>query len=522
MSPSYLRLSGFGREYSRLGDGPWGLYLYREVGWDDDPLAGAQHPADPADSTTLRLTGTPVVFVPGNAGSFRQVRSLASAASRAWFEVSGVRRKGVGLKDGGRSLDFFTLDYNDDFSAFHGQTLLDQSEYLADSIRYILSLYPSTAERPDPSSVIVVAHSMGGVVARAAIQHRNYQSFSISTLITIATPHIVPPVTVDRGVDTVYTSINTFWREGYDLEPTQGPPASPSAGYKRSRARAELADLVLISISGGISDVTIASESASLTSILPINDSHGFTVYTTAIPGVQTPIDHLAILWCQQLMQVVAHALLSIVDVRNPQGVLPRQARVEKLGESLLGALNSQSGKLDGRKVGLETLERGLPSRRLEVGARLVVRDGEGRRAGSERSTYLLPVPTTTTLGSTSVFSLLTSAGIGRGKESVVEVYACAFSGEGAQGTSSCTPLFPHQVTSVPLSPHAPVSPPLPAPMEDGTMSFVNFDTAQFESVHAIAVVIKPGQAWVIAEFGDKEKRVQIMDKSATGQCVPL
>ena len=38
MSPSYLRLDGFVREYTRLGAGPWGLYLYREAGWDDEPF----------------------------------------------------------------------------------------------------------------------------------------------------------------------------------------------------------------------------------------------------------------------------------------------------------------------------------------------------------------------------------------------------------------------------------------------------------------------------------------------------
>lgn len=517
MSPSYLHLSGFGREYSRLGGGPWGLYLYREVGWDEDPLAGAQQPANPADSTPLRLGGTPVVFVPGNAGSFRQVRSLASAASRAWFEVPGVRRKGVGPREGGRNLDFFALDYNDDFSAFHGQTLLDQSEYLADSIRYILSLYPSTDQRPDPSSVIVVAHSMGGVVARAAIQHRNYQSFSISTLITIATPHIVPPVSVDRGVDTVYESINQFWRDGYSLSPPQSSSASPSTTYKISRARAELADLVLVSISGGISDVTIASESASLSSILPLNDSNGFTVFTTAIPNVQTPIDHLAILWCQQLMQTVAHALLSIVDVRTPQGVLPRQDRVDKLSEKLLGAIDGRPKQLEGRKVGLEVLERGLPSRRLDVGERLVVRKKDTPRGGMERVVHIMPVPPTTTYESARAFSLLTSASIGRGKDSAVEVYACAFSADGSDAASACTPLFPTHVTSVPVSPHSDVSPLLPAPMEAGTMSFVTVDAVQLESMDAVAIVIKAGPAWTIAEFGDKEKRVQIVDKSAMG-----
>lgn len=183
-SPSYLLLHNFSREYTRLGGGPWGLYLYREGGWDENPIKIGSDGQE-----RLNLIGTPVVFVPGNAGSFRQVRSLAGTASRLWWELPGVKKKtSTSNKElGRRSLDFFTIDYNDDFSAFHGQTLLDQSEYLADCIRYILSLYHQEREGPgrsDPTSVIVVAHSMGGIVARAAFLHPNYQAGSISTLIT--------------------------------------------------------------------------------------------------------------------------------------------------------------------------------------------------------------------------------------------------------------------------------------------------------------------------------------------------
>ncbi|KAK4055661.1 GPI inositol deacylase [Microbotryomycetes sp. JL201] len=514
MAPSYLHLSGFGTEYTRLGAGPWGVYLYREVGWDDDPLQQHNHQhngSPPDDDSALQLSGTPVIFVPGNAGSFRQVRSLASAASRAWFEVPGFRRKGVSSRDGARSLDFFTIDYNDDFSAFHGQTLLDQAEYLADSIRYILSLYhqKNSLNRPDPTSVIVVAHSMGGIVARAALLHPNYQSGSISTMLTIATPHIVPPVTVDRGVGKVYDSINALWRDAYGLSASSSS-AMPSS--QLARARAELADLVLISVSGGVSDVTIASESASLASILPLNDSHGFTVFTTAIPNVQTPIDHLAILWCQQLMHVLANAMLSIVDVRHPSGVVPRQERIDILSEKLLGSLESRPRQIEGRQVDLATLERGQTSRSLARGERLVVRESDHEHS---RAVYLLPIPTTVTYGSTKAFSLLTSTSIGRAKDQLVEVYACAEVARDDKAERLCKALFPRQVTPVPVSPHASVSPILPAPVEDGTMGFVSIDTTELGDARSIAVVVKPGKRWILAEFSDKEKQVHSVTKSA-------
>ncbi|KAL8277966.1 hypothetical protein RQP46_009598 [Phenoliferia psychrophenolica] len=506
MSPSYMRIEGFGREYTRLGSGPWGLYLYREAGWDDEPLS--------PDGSKLALTGTPVVFVPGNAGSFRQVRSLASAASRAWWELPGVRKKGgTSPKDGGRGLDFFTIDYNDDFSAFHGQTLLDQAEYLADSIRFILSLYhkDSSSGQPDPTAVIVVAHSMGGVVARAAFLHPHFQAHSISTLITFATPHAAPPVTVDRNVDRVYGQINSYWRRAYGLASASGNSEDDAA--TTAKEREALADLVLVSIGGGLSDVTIASESVSLSSLVPLNDSHGFTVFTTAIPGLHTPIDHLAILWCQQLMQSVAQSLLAIVDVRNPRGVVSRQVRVARLSDRLLGGLDTLPKKVEGRLVDLDSIERGSGVRTLAVGERLVVREGDH----ADRTTFLLPIPPVRTYGSARVFSLLTSSSIGRGKDSAYEVYACAPE-DGLDDLAAkevCTPLFPSHVSALPLSVHGPTSPILPGPAEEGTMGYVTIDVTQLALKTAIAVVVKPGSSWAIAEFGDREKRVHLVEKSA-------
>lgn len=67
MNPAYKR-EPLGASYSRLGT-KYGLYLYREH--------GVEHSQDP--------TGTPALFVPGNAGSYGQVRSVASSTARQFY-----------------------------------------------------------------------------------------------------------------------------------------------------------------------------------------------------------------------------------------------------------------------------------------------------------------------------------------------------------------------------------------------------------------------------------------------------
>lgn len=92
------------------------------------------------------------------------------------------------LYRGGNALntfDFWTLHFNEELSAFSGDLLEDQAEYLNDCIRYVLSLYAenhalyrsgvSASEFPpmgvQPSNVILVGHSMGGVVSLYVVLH---------------------------------------------------------------------------------------------------------------------------------------------------------------------------------------------------------------------------------------------------------------------------------------------------------------------------------------------------------------
>jgi glycosylphosphatidylinositol deacylase len=488
MSPSYLRLDGFGANQTRLGGGPWGLYLYREAGWDEEPFL---------DDGTLALTGSPVFFVPGNAGSFRQVRSIASTVARTWWITPGVERSRAGHVEGAGPVDFFTLDFNDDFSAFHGQTLLDQAEYLADAIKFVLGLYGERAGRVKAESVVVVAHSMGGIVARAAFLDPKYRPKSISTILSIATPHIVPPVTVDPSVGTVYDAVTSYWRRGHGLESNDDVSVVQ-----------ELEDVVLISIGGGVSDVMVASEAVSVKSLLPAKDTHGFTVLTTSIAGVQTPIDHLAILWCQQLVQIIADSLLSIVDTRTPRGVVPRKERIASLGFRLLGEVERGKGVVASASVSLEMIEGGIASTRITEGERLVIRERV-----QERTTYVLhfpPIPIST-------FLLTASAKIDAGPDGV-EVYACHVSDPTRSG---CSPLFPSHASDLPLSLRADTSPLIPAAIEEGVMGFVGIDVSQLGGMDSVVVVVKPGMEWLVAEFDDKTTRLVVVNKTATRESSP-
>ncbi|BFZ59415.1 GPI inositol deacylase [Saitoella coloradoensis] len=279
MSPSYARLTSFDTEHTRFAS-KYSLYLYREQGVDID----------------LKPNGVPVLFIPGNAGSYKQVRPIAAEAANQYAEA--LKLNSWIADDGKRNLDFFTVNFNEEFSAFHGQTLLDQAEYLNEAVSFILSLYHDTRQSssdtdlPDPTSVIVIGHSMGGIVARTMLTLSNYQSNSVNTILTMSAPHAASPVPFDWDIHKIYATINDYWRKSFAEDPANNPLWQTS----------------LISVAGGGLDTVVASDYTSTASLLP--DSHGFTVFTSSVPNVWTSMDHQAILWCDQFRKVVAGALL--------------------------------------------------------------------------------------------------------------------------------------------------------------------------------------------------------------------
>ncbi|TPX30302.1 hypothetical protein SmJEL517_g06111 [Synchytrium microbalum] len=265
MYPNYVKLDGPSLSATRTS-AKYSLWLYKEGQQVDEHV---------------KLDGYPVIFIPGNAGSSRQVRSIASVAHNQHRDSSNRTRK----------LDFFAVETNEEMSAFSGRLILEQAEYVNAAIPYVLSLYP----RNSRLQVSVLAHSMGGVVARTVFTLPAYRRGTIDVIYTLAAPHQNPPVALDWKLTQVYDHVNEYWRNGTRME---------------RYGNHTIANVAVISIAGGNHDEMVSSGLTELDALVP--PSRGLTVYSTGIPNVWTPCDHRQILWCNQLVKAIATSLAMI------------------------------------------------------------------------------------------------------------------------------------------------------------------------------------------------------------------
>lgn len=446
------------------------------------------------------------MFIPGNAGSYKQARCLASEAAQ-YFDNS-IQHDPKALQDGTASLDFFAVDFNEDFTAFHGQTLLDQAEYLNDAVVYILSLYhdPRRSQRdsslPDPSSVILVGHSMGGVVARTMVTMPNYQPNSINTIVTMSAPHARPPVSVDADIVRAYKETNDYWRQAYSQKWANDNP---------------LWHVTLISIAGGGLDNIIPSDYASLSSLVP--STHGFTVFTSSIPNMWTGADHIQTTWCIQLMKATVRSIFETIDVHRPSQTKPRAERMRIFKRWFLTGLESVAEKTSPQKkpTTLLTLEENSNSI-IAPGKKLVIR--EFGRTGKPKA-YLLPIPTNGVQGPDK-FTLLSDGPIYDSRShGQLEVLFCSVfpieAGQSAnlfsmdldlsEGTSGSTRLAcktaASDVIQLPASTRLSVYPYDKLP----PFSYLETPLEDLTEHQYVAIIDKTSEVthgWVIAEFSDK------------------
>ena len=406
------------------------------------------------------------------------------------------------------SLDFFSADFNEDFSAFHGQTILDQAEYLNDAVAYILSLYhdPRRSQRdpglPDPSSVVLVGHSMGGVVARTMLTMPNYQSNSINTIITMSAPHARPPVSVDAQSVRTYKRINDYWRQAYTQKWASDNP---------------LWHVTLISIAGGGLDTVVPSDFASLESLVP--STHGFTVFTSGIPNVWTGADHIQTTWCVQLMKPIIRSIFSTLDVHRPGQTKPRAERMRIFRRWYLTGMEDVVEKSLPQKESstLLTLEDNSNSV-MSLGDSLILRDFG--RAGKPKA-HLLPIPKRSAHASKS-FVLLSDQRLEESATSAqVEVLFCSvfplqhgqsstlfsmnmdLSGDTSGSTRLACKNAASDVILLPASQKMSAHPYDKAQ----PLSYLQYNLEDLTDHQFVAVVDKatePSHGWVIAEFHDK------------------
>nr|KAF6496981.1 post-GPI attachment to proteins inositol deacylase 1 [Rousettus aegyptiacus] len=161
------------------------LYLYGEGSYAEE-------------HKILPLTGIPVLFLPGNAGSYKQVRSIGSIALRKAEDI-----------DFKYHFDFFSVNFNEELVALYGGSLQKQTKFVHECIKTILKLYKG--QEFAPKSVAIIGHSMGGLVARALLTLKNFKQDLINLLITQATPHVAPVMPLDRFITDFYMTVNNYW-----------------------------------------------------------------------------------------------------------------------------------------------------------------------------------------------------------------------------------------------------------------------------------------------------------------------
>lgn len=331
MYPTYMPISS----PKNVSSNKYGLYLYHE-GWKK--IDFNQH--------LKQISGVPVLFIPGNGGSYKQVRSIAKESHWAYttgpLEQTFYQEALLTPEQGGLDLDsakfsmpnqytsmldWFAVDLEGERSAMDGQILKEHTEYVIYAIHRILDQYKESYDARAkegaavsgkiPRSVILVGHSMGGFVARAAIVHPYLRSSAVETIVTLSTPHQSPPLALQPSLGYYYASINKKWREGYNLE-------VPHA--RNHVSHPVLSNVVVISISGGINDYQVRTKLESLDDIVP--PTHAFMVSSTEMKNVWVSMEHQAILWCNQLVAQVSHTLLSLVDPGTGHPFSDRQRRL--------------------------------------------------------------------------------------------------------------------------------------------------------------------------------------------------
>ena len=270
-----------------------------------------------------KFNGIPVLFIAGNAGSSKQVRSLASVALRKSIEDHKYKIH----------FDYFAVDFEEEWSAFHGGVLEQQSQFVVESVERILGLY---RDQPQVQSVVLVGHSMGGLLAKSVLLSSN----RVELIINLATPH-TPVVLLDRETQLFYEKVSSFWSQSR-------PPG-----------------VTLVSISGGLRDLQVRSG-------LTQDPQADIQTSTEAIPGSWVSADHKCIVWCKQLVLSLNRAMFDLVDPATRQITAEPERRLEVLHYHLVhrawGKKFHQERRIGGAALSLE--EEGKEGQWTEVSER--------------------------------------------------------------------------------------------------------------------------------------------------------
>ena len=255
-------------------------------------------------SNPSRTPGHIVLYVPGHEGNYMQARSLGAHGTTLTLnnkDESQQKKQNIinqlwdGTKNGTAAeeenfvYDVYTVDFNGEGGGLHGSKLFAQAEFVATSIQRIAH----ECEEVYDGKITVVAHSIGGLVARKAIvslNQRNTIESLVETLVTLATPHSSLALIVEP-------SVFAFRKE-----------------LLRQERNSEARGLRIVSISGGMRDELIPPSACHLgtgnsLSVLASDITNTRREKLLEVPRLG--VDHKAIVWCHHLqcfVRKVIHA----------------------------------------------------------------------------------------------------------------------------------------------------------------------------------------------------------------------
>ena len=180
-----------------------------------------------------------------------------------------------------RILNIFAVDFVKEYKALHGGTLEAQAEFVRQSIEAILGLYQGKQK-----SVVLIGHSVGGLIAKALFTDEKFDSKQVQTIITLATPHTMPVINTDYYIDHFYQKIDSYWNA--------------------SRTNA-LDHVLLVSMGGGTKDIQVRPG-------LTWSEFADINIQTTAASGIWVSADHRCIVWCKQVVLALNRALFDLVE----------------------------------------------------------------------------------------------------------------------------------------------------------------------------------------------------------------
>lgn len=237
------------------------LFMYSEFGF---PLM--------SDFNRDLRDSMPVLFVPGNAGSYQQVRSLASTCIRHQLQ----------------SLDafkfiFYTIDFGGQRSGLNGHLIEEQTTFVHYALNQIAKVHDAHT-----NGIILIGHSIGGFISKVLFTRPGFDSSSVPLVISLASPLTRPYLIFDDKMRELYAQTNDFWKN--DIS--------------------RINNTYAISLSGGKLDWLVPYH-------LSMDPQFDLSLTTSAVKGVWLATDHVSITWCKELMNKLAHMLSAVMDKRH-------------------------------------------------------------------------------------------------------------------------------------------------------------------------------------------------------------